>query len=170
MALFRNENPALGPSTTLQELSGYAGNPVGGPVLNNYKPTTREFVDIPLNAVTITATQLAGYAFRAPWACQVLAIQAIAATPATSSMTIQLYKCPVSAQPVAPGGAGSVQLMASALNLDSGLVANTSASQALATTASSLVLAAGDQITYVASGAATGLIGGNLQIEIAQLG
>jgi hypothetical protein len=170
MSLFRNESPALGAGTTLQELSGYAGSPAGAPVLNSYKPVTREFIDFQANAVTITATQLAGYAFRAPWACQVLAINAVAATPASSSMTIQFYKCPVASQPVAPGGSGSVPLMASALNLDSGLVANTVALQTLATTASNLTLAAGDVITYVASGAATGLIGGNVQIELAQLG
>jgi hypothetical protein len=171
MALFRNEAPALGLGTTLQETSGYAGNPAGAPVVNNYKPTTREFIDLQANAATITATNgVSGYMFTAPWACQVVGIKAVAATPASSSMTIQFYKCPVASQPVAPGGTGSVQLLASALNLDSGLVANTVAVQTLSTTASSLQLAAGDVITYVASGAATGLNGGLIQVEIVQLG
>ena len=170
MALFRNEAPALGLGTTLQETSGYAGNPAGAPAVNAYKPTTRQFVDIECSAVSKTAANLAGWSFKAPWSCQVIGISAIAATPATSSMTITLSKMPVASQPAAPSGTGTQPLLAAALNLDSALTANTLLNCTLATTASNLILAPGDLIGWTVSGAATGMIGGNIQIEIVQLG
>ena|ERR1700677_3039174 len=166
---FRNENNNLGLGTTVQELSGSAGNPAGAPTVSNLKPVSRIYVDIPVSAVNLTATNVAGWVFRAPVACQVLAINAVAATPASSSMTIQLTKMPLASQPAAPSGTGNQVLTAAALNLDTGLVANTVLAVGLATTAANLVLAAGDLIGFTASGAATGLIGGNIQVELQQL-
>lgn len=165
MSLFKGENPVLGAATLEAELSGQGA---GQPTLNYYKPTTREFLDLQANAVTITASQLDGWMFRAPWKCQIIAANAIAVTPATSSMTIQFYTVPVASQPEGP--ASGNQVLASALNLDSGLVANTVQALTLATTAANLILNPGDLLGFSASGAATGLVGGNIQVEIVQLG
>ena len=52
MSLFRNENPILGPQTSLTELSGYGA---GTPKSNIYKPTTREIISVNVDAVTFAA-------------------------------------------------------------------------------------------------------------------
>jgi hypothetical protein len=166
LSLFRNESPNLGAATTVQELSGFGA---GNPIANNFKPTTRQFVETNLDAVRNTASQLTGWLFCAPWKCQIVQAKVVSEVSATSSATVQVFTVPVASQPVAPASGNQVFSAAQQLS-SSTLTANTVFLQVLTTSASNLVLNAGDLVGYVLSATPTGLVGGLLQLEIVQLG
>lgn len=166
MSLFKNENPVLGPGTVEAELSGTGA---GQPTLNYYKPTTRQVVDLQMDAVKLVAGNLTGWLFRAPWKCQIVQATAVAQTlSSNASATVQLYTVPVASQPENPSSGN--QVLSAALNLDSGLVANTVSGLTLATTSANLILNPGDLLGYNVAAAATALVGASLQVEIVQLG
>lgn len=165
MSLFRNENPALGPSTTVQELSGQGA---GQPTANNYKPTTRQIVETNFDGVR-NAGALTGWLFIAPWKCQIISAKVVAEVSATASATLQAYTLPVASQPAAPNSGNQVFSAAQQLS-SSTLTANTVFAQTLATTSANLILNPGDMIGYTLSAAITAVVGGLLQIEVVQLG
>ena len=161
MSLFRNENPNLGPSTSVQELSGYGS---GQPVANNYKPTTREVISA---VIPITAASSGTYIFQAPWACQVLAIHMNATVISTGAATALVEK--ITADGVAPAASGtSIVPLHTAVDVH-GLTVNTRINVTLVTTAASLLMAAGDQLAIFTSASTVGLAG-YVQVEVAQLG
>jgi hypothetical protein len=164
--LFRDENPALGPTTSVKELSGVGS---GQPTFNYYKPTTRQFAETQFSEPTLVGS-LTGWIFRAPWKCQIIAAELILATPATTSVTVQAYTVPYASQPEAPSAGNAI--FAAAQNLSSATAtANTSISIALETTTSTyLTMNPGDLLGYVFSGTSTGIAGGLLQVEIVQIG
>jgi hypothetical protein len=167
MGLFRNEGPNLGPATTVFELSGYGS---GNPVQNNYKPTTREIIEVPFNAIINAGSNLTGYIYQAPWSCQVIGIHYNCTTAAGAGVLSLERIIGDSVAPAAANGTTIILLTASTMTL-SGLAANTRQNLALSTAAGSpLVLNAGDQIAYFLSTVPTSLVGGNVQIELAQLG
>lgn len=162
MSLFRNENPSLGPSTTVQELSGYGA---GNPIASNFKPGTREIIDIYL-APAGTITQ---WAFQAPWACQIVGLRLNWTVQSTGASNLSIVR--VTADALAPQAANgtTVILQTSAVVSLQG-TANTRQNLTLSTaTGSPTVLNAGDQIGLFSSATAAGLVA-NLQIEIAQIG
>jgi hypothetical protein len=160
--IFRHENPILGPSTTVEELSGYgAGNPQAA----NYKPTTREMVDVTIQAAAQHVTQ---WVYQAPWKCQIIAVHENH-TVASSSGTLDVVR--ITADSIAPSssyGANIIQILNAGAMSTAG-TANTRQNLALKA-GSGLILNPGDQIAVVAGGTATGYAGGIVQIEIAQLG
>jgi len=163
MSLFRNENPNLGPQTTLQELSGYGS---GNPIAQNFKPGTREVISIPIAA----ASALTQYIFQAPWTCQIVGIRYNCTTAAGAGVLSVERIIGDSVAPAAANGTTIILLTASTATL-SGFAANTRQNFALSVAAGSpLVLSAGDQIAYFLSAAPTSLVGGVIQIEIAQIG
>lgn len=167
MSLFRNENPNLGPQTTVQELSGYGA---GNPVPSNFKPTTREVLSVPLSAVINATGNLTGYIFQAPWQCQVVAIRFNCTTAAAAGVLSVERIIGDSVAPAAANGTTIILLTAATATL-SGFNANTRQNLALSTASGSpLVLNAGDQIAYFLSAVPTSLVGGEVQIEIQQLG
>lgn len=168
MSLFRNEAPQLGLGTTLQETSGYAGNPAGSPAVNAYKPTTRQIVESGFDGVR-NAGALTGWLFVAPWQCQIVAAKVVTEVSATAAATIQAYVVPVASQPEAPSSGNQVFSAAQQLS-SSTLTANTVFAQTLTTSTKNLILNAGDMIGYTISAAITSVIGGLLQIEVVQLG
>lgn len=162
MSLFKDENPQLGAQTTERELSGFGS---GNPVVNYYKPQTREILPI-LGIVAATAAE---YVFIAPYACQVIAVRFTAST-ASSAGTLQLFKTPQASLPAAPPTSASgnvVALFSAAVALSA--TSNTAVSAA-PTVASAAILAAGDQLSINLGGTLTSLAGGLLQIELAQIG
>lgn len=160
--LFRNEAPNLGLQTTLQENSGYGA---GSPKLNNYKPTTREMVDVTIQAA---AQHVSQWVYQAPWKCQVIAIHENH-TVASTSGTLDVVK--IMADSVAPAAAnGTTIITMLTAPMSTAGVANTRQNLALTATAASLVLNPGDQLAVVAGGTATNYAGGIVQIEIVQLG
>lgn len=162
MSLFRNENPNLGPTTTVQELSGFGA---GNPVANNFKPTTREMVDVTMQAAAQHVTQ---YLYQAPWACQVIAVHENH-TVASASGTLDLVKIIGDGQaPTSTYNATSVKLL-NAGPMSTAGTANTRQNLALVA-GSAVLMNAGDQLAIVASGTATGYAGGIVQVEIAQIG
>jgi hypothetical protein len=163
MSLFRNENPNLGSTTTVQELSGYG---TGTPVVNNFKPGTREVLSVPLAA----ASALTQYIFQAPWQCQVVGIRYNCTTAAAAGVLSVERIIGDTVAPAAANGTTIILLTAATATL-SGFTANTRQNLALSTAAGSpLILNAGDQVAYFLSAAPTSLVGGDLQIEIAQIG
>jgi hypothetical protein len=163
--LFRNENPVLGPSTQLQE-TGASATSTSSLVTNTFKPATREIVNFDLSAVKNTAANLSSYVFIAPWACQIVGIRWNCVVKASVSTTLDIQK--ITADAVAPGSGTS--LLSAALNINSGVTNNTRLNVSLTSTGSALQLNAGDQIAYNLSGAPTSLAGGDVQIEVVQLG
>jgi hypothetical protein len=163
MALFRNENPNLGPLTTINEV-GLSGASNTSAVASDFKPTTREIL-----TVTFEATDTNGWVFVSPWNCKVVGVRFVCTVVANSTQTVQLYKMPVASQPAAPSGTGSKVLTAAATPVGSGATANVVAFSGLTTTAADLLLAPGDLIGYNFSGAPTSLVGGQLQIEVQQI-
>jgi hypothetical protein len=166
--IFLGEFPVLGPKTLVQEVSGYAGSnypAAGQPSLQAFKPTTRE----PVQAA-LTATSTSGYMFQAPWQCQVIGIHYNCTTVGgASNLSVER----IIGDTVAPGAANgtTIILLTSAVLAVAGATANTRQNLALSTAAGSpLILNAGDQIAYFLSAAPTGLVGGLIQVEIAQLG
>ena len=166
MSLFRNESPNLGAATTVQELSGQGA---GTPLVNNYKPTTRQIVETTFDGVRNTAANLTGWMFVAPWKCQIVQAKVVAEVSATASATLQCYTVPVASQPEAPSSGNQVFSAAQQLS-SSTLTANTVFAQTLATTSANLILNPGDMIGYTISAAVTALVGGLVQIEVVQLG
>lgn len=165
MSLFRNENPNLGPQTTLAELSGFGS---GQPTLSNFKPTTREIIV----SSPIAAASVPNFLFIAPWACQVVSIKATYTTAGGASAAIQLTKVLQSALPTAPNtavGASVIALTSATIPLTG--TANTTLVGTLSTAAGSpTIMAAGDQIGYILSGTLTGLVNLVIQVELAQIG
>lgn len=161
--IFRNENPSLGPSTTVQELSGFGA---GNPVANNYKPATRHIVNVP----ALVAASTSQFVFIAPWACQVLSVKATFST-ASSSGTLQLVKVAQSALPVAPGTAdnGTTILDQCTGTLSLAGTANTTVAGTLKGGATN-VMAAGDQLSIRLGGTLTSLANCLVQVELAQIG
>jgi hypothetical protein len=163
MSLFSNENPQLGLSTTVQESSG---NGAGQPTVAAVKPITRVFVERGMD-LTVNATQTTGWLFCAPFNCKIVRVTFVCTTKESSSTTLQLYTVPVASQPEAPSSGNTV--LAAALNVDTGVTANTVASPALSATATHLSMASGDLLGYNLSAAMVALVGGNLQIELQQV-
>jgi hypothetical protein len=89
---------------------------------------------------------------------------AVVSSAATAVLDVQK----ITADSVAPGS--GTTLLAATYNLDTANAANKRINLGLTATAASLVLAAGDQIAYNINTAPTALAGGNLQIEIVQIG
>ena len=154
----------MGPTSTIQELSGYGA---GNPVANNFKPTSREVIDVPVLAVAAAAGQ---YIFQAPWQCQVVGVRFNLTVISTGAATLSVER--IIGDGVAPAAANgtTIILMTTAtINLQS--TVNTRQNVALSTAAGSpLILNAGDQLALFQSAASTGLAGANVQIEIAQIG
>lgn len=163
MPLFKDENPQLGPTTSVKEFSGYGA---ATPVVNYFKPQTREIISVPLAA----ASGVTAYVYQAPYACQVVGIHFNCTTAAGAGVLSVERIIGDSVAPAAANGSTIILLTAATLTL-SGATANTRQNLALSVAAGSpLVLNAGDQIAYFLSTAPTSLVGGNLQIEIAQIG
>ena len=162
MAIFKNENPVLGAKTALTEYSGYGS---GNPKAASYKPTTREIIQVPIQA----ASALSQWVFQAPWKCQVLGAH-FNCTTAGAAVTATVEK--IMADGVAPAAANGttiINVLASTVPMNP--TANTRANFAPSTAAGSpAILNAGDQLAVFLSGAPTALVGGLLQIEIAQIG
>lgn len=165
MSLFRNENPNLGAQTTVAELA-LNGVSNATTVTNNFKPTTRECISVPLAA----ASAVTAYVYQAPWQCQVVGVHFNCTTAAAAGVLSVERIIGDSVAPAAANGTTIILLTAATATL-SGFTANTRQNLALSTAAGSpLILNAGDQIAYFLSAAPTSLVGGNLQIEIAQIG
>lgn len=163
MSLFKDENPQLGPSTSVKELTGYGA---GNPVVNYFKPQTREVLSVPL----VAASSLTAYVYQAPYTCQVVGIHFNCTTAAAAGVLSVERIIGDTVAPAAANGTTIILLTAATLTL-SGATANTRQNLALSAAAGSpLVLNAGDQIAYFLSTAPTSLVGGNIQIEIAQIG
>lgn len=165
MSLFRNENPNLGPLTTVNEIAlvGTSNTTTGS---NNFKPSTREIFSVPL----VAASSTTGYIFQAPWSCQVVGIHFNCTTAAAAGVLSVEKIVGDAVAPAAANGTTIVLLTAATATL-SGFTANTRQNLALSVAAGSpLVLNAGDQLAYFLSAAPTSLVGGMVQIEIAQLG
>jgi hypothetical protein len=158
--LFRNEQPNLGPSTTINStvLKGDSNTTVAA---FDHKPQSREIVNLLIAAATTD-----GWAFVAPFACEVVAIRFVNDVVANSTQTIQVYKLPYASQPAHPAGTGAVVLTAAATGVGSTSTADAVAYQALTTTLADRKLAVGDLIGFHISGTLTSLAGGLLQIEI----
>lgn len=170
MSLFRSESPNLGPTTTVQELSGFGA---GNPITSNFKPTTREIVSFSQTSATVPATQ---YVFVAPWQCQVLAVRISLQTLSTSG-TLAVVKVPQASLPLAPttavGTSGVVNILnTSNVNIGSGgITVNSTNLPALnGGSGSPLVLNPGDQLALQFASTLTSLAGLYVQIEIAQIG
>jgi len=163
MSIFRNENPNLGSVTTVNETALTSAS-MTATATSDLKPTTREIFNFPIVAATI-----AQYLWVAPWKCQIKAIRFIGGTVvANSTQTIQPVVTPVASQPAAPSS--GTALTAAAIPVGSGSTANQPAAAALSATTSVLTLNPGDLIGMTISGALTALVGGVLQIEVAQIG
>lgn len=170
MALFKDEAPALGATTTVAELSGFGS---GNPTLSRFKPTTREFISFSQGSATVPATQ---YVWVAPWACQILSVKVTLSALSTSG-TLAITRTLQSALPSAPSTAANGTtilnvLSAASINIGAGgITANNWTSNALSTASGSpLVMAAGDTVALQFGGTLTSLTGLQVQIEIAQIG
>lgn len=174
MSLFRNENPNLGPLTTIQELSGFGS---GQPTQSNFKPVSREIIEFYQSAAFTTGT--GQYIFVAPWQCQVVAARATYVTAGTGSPVLNLNKVPLAGLPLTPATAANgttvIALVPAGISLSG--TANTTlletvANGGLSTVAGSpLILQAGDQLAIQISGTVTTSPTLTLvQVEIAQIG
>lgn len=168
MPLFRDENPALGPTTQVKELSGYG---TATPLVSYLKPTTREMVDLQLSVITNpSGTALVGWIYQAPWKCQVIAVHENHTTAAAASTTVDIIRIQAdSVVPATANGTTLISMLAAPLSLAG--TANTRQNPALSAAAGSpTVLNAGDQLAFVINQAPTGLAGCNVQVEITQIG
>lgn len=163
MSLFRDENPVLGPSTQVKELSGYGA---GNPVVNYFKPCTREIIDFTMSSA---AQHTTGWVFQAPWKCQVVGIHENH-TVASTSGTLDIVK--IQADGVAPAAANGTTIISQlTAPMSTAGAANTRQNLALSTASGSpLVLNAGDQLAVVSGGTNTNYAGGSVQIEVSQIG
>lgn len=159
--LFKNENPVLGASTKLTEFSGYGA---GQPKSNAFKPTTREVLTF-----QVPQSGTAFWIFQAPWKCQVVAAH-FNCTTTGAAVTATVEK--IQADGIAPAAANGgtiVNVLSSTIPMNP--TANTRANFTPSTAAGSpAVLNAGDQLAVFLSGATTTLVGGNLQVEVVQIG
>jgi hypothetical protein len=164
MPLFRDENPALGASTSVKELSGYGA---GNPTVNYFKPTTREVIDVQLIA---NAGSAGMWVYQAPWACQVVGAHINWTAQSTGASNLSIEKITADAlAPAAANGTTIVLLTNAVVSLQG--TANTRQNLTLSSASGSpLVLNPGDQIALFWSAATTGLAGCNVQIELAQIG
>jgi len=166
MPLFRDENPALGAQVTVKEISGFGS---GNPVVNYFKPQTREYISFIQGQATVPATQ---FVFVAPFACQVVSVKATWTVVSTSG-TLQVVKFQQASLPSAPSTAANgttiVNLLSSTINL-AGTVNTTNVGSLSSASGSPLVLATGDQIALQFGGTMTGQAGLLVQVEIAQIG
>lgn len=163
MSLFKDENPALGPTTSVKEFSGYGA---GNPVVNYFKPTTREVIQVQLPT---TAASSGTWVYQAPWQCQVVGIRLNWAVQSTGAANLSIER--ITGDTIAPAAANGttiILLTAAVASLQG--TANTRQNLALSIAAGSpLVLNAGDQIALFTSASTAGLVG-YAQIEIAQIG
>lgn len=174
MPLFRDENPALGPTTVVKELSGFGS---GNPVVNYFKPTTREIVSWSQNVSGNAYTSGSGqYMFIAPWQCKVLSIKATFTTAGTgASQALNVNKVPQAGLPIAPGTASNgttVIAVTSAAGISLLGTANTTISDPLSVAGgTTLTLQPGDQLCVQFSGTVTtAAVGLFVQVELQQIG
>jgi|SRR6267378_251835 len=163
--IFRNEQLPLGAQTTINEQGTLASNTTL--VNNNFKPSSREILSVPLIVAAGASSQ---YIFQAPWQCQVVAIRLNFTVQSTGASNLSVER--ITADAVAPGAANgtTIILLTSAVASLQG-TANTRQNLALSTAAGlPLVLNAGDQIAIFESAATTGLAGAYVQVELAQIG
>lgn len=165
MSLFRNESPNLGPATTVQETANISTSNTTT-AQNNYKPTTREIVDITMQSNTQHITQ---WFYVAPWKCQVIAVRENH-TVASSSGTLDVVK--IMADGVAPATANGTTIISMLTGaMSTAGTANTRQNLALTTaTGNPTILNPGDQLALIAAGSNTSYAGGIVQVEIQQLG
>jgi hypothetical protein len=175
--LFRNVNPNLGQQTTVLEQSGFGPSSGATPnITNNFKPTTRETLQLQLAAAPAAGGQ---FIFIAPWQCEVVALRATFAA-ASASGTLDLRRFTQAGLPQAPGTAANgttvIELLSSPLSLSG--TANTtvqatqyplSAPGLTRVAADGQVLQAGDQLALVFGGTLTGLTFLLVQVEVIQL-
>jgi hypothetical protein len=177
MSLFRNENPNLGQQTTLAEVTGFGPSTAYSAVVaNNYKPTTREFVQY--FSATAPTTATGSFIFIAPYQCEVVGLKTTAVT-ASGSPTVELRRFTQAGLPqaptTAPNGTTVIELLTAALAIST--TANTTlgatkygTAPGLATVAASgQVLQPGDQLALVFGGTITTCTFLCVQIEIVQL-
>lgn len=163
--LFRNENPVLGPFTQINEQGTLATNSTL--VSNNFKPSSREILSVPLIVAAAASSQ---YIFQAPWQCQVVGVRLNWTVQSTGASNLSVERITADAvAPAAANGTTIILLTAAAASLQG--TANTRQNLALSTAAGNpLVLNAGDQIAIFESAATTGLAGAYVQVELAQIG
>lgn len=163
--LFRNENPVLGPLTQVNEQGTLQSNATL--VNNNFKPTSRHIIDVPLVAVAGVNSQ---WVFQAPWQCQVVALRFNGTVVgAASNLSIER----ITADGIAPAAANgtTIILLTAAVFALNTFTPNTRVNIALSVAAGNpTVLNAGDQIAFFVSASDAGLLGANVQIELAQIG
>jgi len=166
--LFKGEFPVLGPTTQIQELSGYTGAGAGYTIaLNAYKPGSREIIDYQLLANAGSAGQ---WVYQAPFTCQVIGLHINWTVQSTGASNLSIER--ITADAIAPAAANgtTIILLTSAVTSLQG-TANTRQNLALSTASGNpTVLNPGDQIALFWSAATTGLAGCNVQIELAQIG
>ncbi|SRR6266403_1752218 len=166
MSLFRDENPALGPTTQVKELSGYGA---GTPVVNYFKPGTREIIDVPLLSASTTPANF--WVYQGPFSSQFVGAHANFTVTSTSG-TANLVK--ITADGIAPSTADNGTTVRNLLSAPMSLsgTANTRVNGSLnsAAAGSPLILNPGDQIAIQLGGTLTGLAGCNVQFELAQIG
>lgn len=161
--LFRNENTVLGPTSQINEFGTLASNSTL--VSNNFKPTSREVLSFPIPASAV----LTQWVYQAPWQCQVVAVRINWAVQSTGASNLSVEKIATdTVAPAASNGTTIVLLTNAVISMQG--TANTRQNIALSTASGALTLNAGDQIALFASATLVGLVGANLQIEIAQLG
>jgi len=160
--LFRNENPNLGPASTVNEVALTATSVVTTQG-SDLKPPTREFITLPLSA----ASALSGWLFVAPWKCQILGARFNSTTAGISTLAVEKIAAD-SIAPAAPNGTTIVNVLSTTVALTN--TANTRLSVGPSTASGAAVLNPGDQLAYFIAATPTGLAGGILQVEISQLG
>ena len=164
MALFRGENPNLGTSTTVSEV-GASSTSTTTLVSSDFKPMTREMIDYTMATATQHAT---GWLYLAPWKCKVVAVRENH-TAASATGTLDVVK--IVSDAVAPAAAnGTTILTMLTTPMSTAGTANTRQNLALTTTVTSLTLNAGDQLAIVTGGSNVGYTGGNVQVEVTQIG
>lgn len=166
MSLFRDEAPVLGQNIQIKELSGFGA---GSPVVNYFKPTTREIISVS----PLSATSTAGWAYVAPFKCQVISAKVIYTVAGGALAAVDIAKFTQAGQPQAPGTAPNGTTVVDQLSATIPLTgaANTVYAGTLSTAAGQpTVLNAGDALAYNFSGTLTGLANLLIQIEITQLG
>lgn len=165
MSLFSRENPVLGPGTTLVEQAN-VNTSVTSTTVSAFKPTTREIIDVTMQAAGQHITQ---WIYQAPWKCQVVAVHENH-TVASASGTLDVVR--IQADSVAPTTANGTTII-SMLTTPMSTAGSANTRQNLALSAASgspLILNPGDQLALVAGGSNTSYAGGIVQIEISQLG
>lgn len=163
--LFKNENPVLGPTSQITEL-GLTSTSSTALATNSFKPTSREIIDVPVIAAAGANSQ---WVYKAPWACQVLAIR-FNGTVVGAASNLSVEKINTDGVAPAAANAGTIVLLTNAVFALNTFTPNTWANIALSTASGALNLNAGDGIALFVSAASTGLLGAVVQIELAQIG